>query len=86
MVEPTLEESLLWAKAEIVRMQKLIEELEVDVIRLVEQRRRQLHYLTEIRRIADEATGISRIDGDDREPGALGAVKLLAEQYQRIRR
>jgi hypothetical protein len=56
-----------------------------EAIRLTEEKRGQLQMLTEIRRLADEATGIDRSRGDEREPGALGAVKRLTEALQTAR-
>jgi hypothetical protein len=43
---------------------------------------KQLADLTAIREMADHATGIDRANGDPREPGALGAVKVLVERFR----
>lgn len=42
-----------------------------------EEKRGQYRMLSEIRELADQATGIDRSRNDKREPGALGAVKAL---------
>jgi hypothetical protein len=55
-----------------------------EVERLTAEKRRQLALLTAIREMADAETGIDRLRGDARDPGALGAVQVLVAAHARL--
>jgi hypothetical protein len=71
------------------RWRVIAETREAEIARLraenetvVREKRQQFAQLQAIRTLADEATGTDRAKGDQRESGALGAVKLLIERLR----
>lgn len=63
-----------------------IERLRADATRREQEKHEQFATLVNIRTLADRATGTDRSQGDPRESGALGAVKLLVERFEDLRK
>ena len=62
------------------------EVLRQDIKHLQEEKRAQYSQLRIVRETADLATGIKRVEGDERQPGALGAVRVLARRYTEMKK
>lgn len=67
-----------------VDVRQALDTIDAKFTMLEEAHRAQLRMLTEIREMADKTTGIVRVTGQERESGALGAVKALVQFTQGI--